>query len=229
MYIIVGGGGQIGYYVTKGLVAQGHEVLLLDKNAQRVQTLSDELGLNVLRGDACEARVLEENGCSRANVVIAVTGDDEDNLVICQLAKERFHVPKTIARVNNPKNERIFAKLGITTTVSPTKNILRLIEAEVPHHSVIPLMNLKQVGLEFVEVSVPRKSPAIGKLPAQISLPEHSSIVLIMRGTNYFMPGTQTTIQAEDQLFALVKDTDEPALRKAIFGSENEQPQVAKP
>ncbi len=228
MYIIVGGGGQIGYYVTKGLVAQGHEVLLLDKNAQRVQTLSDELGLNVLRGDACEARTLEENGCSRANVVIAVTGDDEDNLVICQLAKERFHVKKTIARVNNPKNEHIFAKLGITTTVSPTKNILRLIETEVPHHSVVPLMNLKQVGLEFVEVSVPRKSPAIGKLPTQISLPEHSTIVLIMRGTNYFMPGNQTTIQAEDQIFALVKDTDEPALRRAIFGAENEQAQVAQ-
>ncbi len=228
MYIIVGGGGQIGYYVTKGLVAQGHEVLLLDKNAQRVQTLSDELGLNVLRGDACEARTLEENGCSRANVVIAVTGDDEDNLVICQLAKERFLVKKTIARVNNPKNERIFAKLGITTTVSPTKNILRLIETEVPHHSVVPLMNLKQVGLEFVEVSVPRKSPAIGKSPAQISLPEHSTIVLIMRGTNYFMPGNQTTLQAEDQIFALVKDTDEPALRKAIFGAENEQAPIAQ-
>lgn len=228
MYIIVGGGGQIGYYVTKGLVAQGHEVLLLDKNAQRVQTLSDELGLNVLRGDACEARTLEENGCSRANVVIAVTGDDEDNLVICQLAKERFLVKKTIARVNNPKNERIFAKLGITTTVSPTKNILRLIETEVPHHSVVPLMNLKQVGLEFVEVSVPRKSPAIGKSPTQISLPEHSTIVLIMRGTNYFMPGNQTTIQAEDQIFALVKDTDEPALRKAIFGAENEQTPIVQ-
>jgi trk system potassium uptake protein TrkA len=228
MYIIVGGGGQIGYYVTKGLVAQGHEVLLLDKNAQRVQTLADELGLNVLRGDACEARTLEENGCSRANVVIAVTGDDEDNLVICQLAKERFHVKKTIARVNNPKNEHIFAKLGITTTVSPTKNILRLIETEVPHHNVVPLMNLKQVGLEFVEVSVPRKSPAIGKLPSQINLPEHSTVVLIMRGNNYFMPGNQTTIQAEDQIFALVKDTDEPALRKAIFGAENEQPQVAQ-
>jgi trk system potassium uptake protein TrkA len=229
MYIIVGGGGQIGYYVTKGLVAQGHEVLLLDKDAQRVQTLSDELGLNVLRGDACEARTLEENGCSRANVVIAVTGDDEDNLVICQLAKERFHVKKTIARVNNPKNEHIFARLGITTTVSPTKNILRLIETEVPHHNVVPLMNLKQVGIEFVEVSVPRKSPAIGKSPTQISLPEHSTIVLIMRGNSYFMPGNQTTIQAEDQIFALVKDTDEPALRRAIFGAENEPPQIAQP
>src|SRR5579885_3257872 len=90
MYIIIGGGGQIGYYVTKGLLAQGHEVLLLDKDPRRVQTLTDELGSAVLRGDACEARTMDEVGCSRADIVIAVTGDDEDNLVICQMAKSAF-------------------------------------------------------------------------------------------------------------------------------------------
>jgi trk system potassium uptake protein TrkA len=185
--------------------------------------LGEDLGLSVLCGDACEARTLEENGCERANVVIAVTGDDEDNLVICQLAKERFHVKKTIARVNNPKNEQIFTMLGISTTVSPTKNILRLIETEVPYLGVVPLMNLKQIGLEFVEVSIPRKSPAIGKLVSELHLPTQGTPVLVIRGTTYFLPGTDVRLLPEDQIFALVKTPDEALLRKAIFGAEKAQ------
>ncbi len=219
MYIIVGGGGQIGYYVTKGLLAQGHEVLLLDKDPRRVHTLSEELGSSVLRGDACEARTLQEVGCSRAEVVIAVTGDDEDNLVICQMAKERFNVRKTIARVNNPKNEHIFAKLGIDMTVSPTKTILRLIEAEIPHHSIVSLMTLRRADLEFVEVSVPAQSPAIGKTLATLKLPGECNIVLIIRGQEYIVPGGESIIQPEDQIFALVKGTGETALREAILGA----------
>jgi trk system potassium uptake protein TrkA len=219
MYIIVGGGGQIGYYVTKGLLAQGHEVLLLDKDPRRVHTLSEELGSSVLRGDACEARTLNEVGCSRAGVVIAVTGDDEDNLVICQMAKERFNVRKTIARVNNPKNEPIFAKLGISMTVSPTKTILRLIETEIPHHSIVSLMTLRRADLEFVEVSVPAQSPAIGKTLATLKLPEACNIVLIVRGQEYIVPSGESVIQAEDQLFALVKGAGETALREAILGA----------
>jgi trk system potassium uptake protein TrkA len=219
MYIIVGGGGQIGYYVTKGLLAQGHEVLLLDKDPRRVHTLSEELGSAVLRGDACEARTLDEVGCSRAEVVIAVTGDDEDNLVICQMAKERFHVRKTIARVNNPKNEHIFAKLGIDMTVSPTKTILRLIETEIPHQSIISLMTLRRADLEFVEVSVPAQSPAIGKTLAALKLPGECNVVLIVRGQEYVVPGGDSVIQAEDQIFALVKSIGETALREAIFGA----------
>lgn len=221
MYIIVGGGGQIGYYVTKGLLAQGHEVLLLDKDPRRVQTLSDELGSAVLRGDACEARTMDEVGGSRADVVIAVTGDDEDNLVICQMAKERFNVPKTIARVNNPKNEHIFAKLGIDITVSPTKTILRLIETEIPHHSVIPLMTLRRADLEFVEVSVPTQSPAIGKPLASLNLPGKCNVVLIVRGQEYIIPTSESSLQAEDQIFALVKGVDEAALRDAILGASS--------
>ncbi len=221
MYIIVGGGGQIGYYVTKGLLAQGHEVLLLDKDPRRVQTLSDELGSAVLRGDACEARTMDEVGGSRADVVIAVTGDDEDNLVICQMAIERFNVPKTIARVNNPKNEHIFAKLGIDITVSPTKTILRLIETEIPHHSVIPLMTLRRADLEFVEVSVPTQSPAIGKPLASLNLPGKCNVVLIVRGQEYIIPTSESSLQAEDQIFALVKGVDEAALRDAILGASS--------
>jgi trk system potassium uptake protein TrkA len=219
MYIIIGGGGQIGYYVTKGLLAQGHEVLLLDKDPRRVQTLTDELGSAVLRGDACEARTMDEVGGSRADIVIAVTGDDEDNLVICQMAKERFHVRTTIARVNNPKNEHIFAKLGIDITVSPTKTILHLIETEIPHHTVIPLMTLRRAGLGLVEVSVPPQSPALGKKLSALKLPGECNVVLIVRGQEDIVPSGESIIQAEDQVFALVKGPGEAALREAVLGS----------
>ncbi|MBO0795540.1 MAG: TrkA family potassium uptake protein, partial [Ktedonobacteraceae bacterium] len=132
MYIIIGGGGEVGYYLARNLLGHGHEVLLLEKDAARYQTLSEELGQSIFKGDACEARTLEEAGARRADVVIAVTGEDEDNLVVCQLAKKRFNVARTIARLNNPKHEELFQKLGIDVTVSPTKTILSLVESELP-------------------------------------------------------------------------------------------------
>src|SRR5437660_1215541 len=164
MYIIIGGGGEVGYYLTKSLLTQGHEVLLLEKGSARYQTLNDELGPAVVRGDACEAKTMDEVGVSRADVVIAVTGDDEDNLVICQMAKKRFKVGRTIARLNNPKHTEIFQKLGIDITVSPTRSILSLIEAELPSSRFVPLMTLKSAGLEIIEVRIPAESPIAGKM-----------------------------------------------------------------
>ena len=128
MYIIIGGGGDVGYYLTQNLLRQGHEVLLLEKENTRFSTLLEELGQSVFKGDACEASTMEEAGARRADVVIAVTGEDEDNLVICQTAKQRFNVARTIARLNNPRHEQLFMKLGIDVTVSPTKSILSLID-----------------------------------------------------------------------------------------------------
>ena len=160
MYIIIGGGGDVGYYLTKSLLNQGHEVLLLEKGLARFQALNDELGQAVVRGDACEARTMEEVGASRADVVIAVTGEDEDNLVICQVAKKRFKVGRTIARVNNPKHAEIFQKLGIDITVSPTRSILSLIEAELPNFRFVQLMTLKNAGLEIVELRVRQSEKA---------------------------------------------------------------------
>src|SRR5579872_3383240 len=171
MYIIIGGGGEIGYYLTKSLLKQGHEVLLLEKGALRFKGLVEELGQAVVRGYACETRTMEEVGASRADVVIAVTGEDEDNLVICQMAKRRFKVGRTIARLNNPKNELLFQKLGIDITVSPTKAILWLIEVELPGYTFVPLMTLRRAGLEIIEMHVPAESPIVGKSLNSINLP----------------------------------------------------------
>src|SRR6266702_3559186 len=163
MYLIIGGGGEVGYYLTRNLLNQGHEVLLLEKSGGRAGTLGEELGQSVLRGDACEARTMEDAGARRADVVIAVTGEDEDNLVICQLAKNHFNVTRTIARLNNPKNEDLFQKLGIEVTISPTKAILSLVESELPGPHFVLLKTLKKAGLEVVELTIPPMAPVIGK------------------------------------------------------------------
>ncbi|HET7640748.1 MAG TPA: TrkA family potassium uptake protein [Ktedonobacteraceae bacterium] len=216
MYIIVGGGGDVGYYLTKSLLNQGHEVLLLEKGSSRFQALSDELGQSVVRGDACEARTMEEVGASRADIVIAVTGEDDDNLVICQMAKKRFNVGRTIARLNNPKNELIFQKLGIDVTVSPTKSILSLIEAEIPGSTFVTLMTLKRAGLEIMEIRIPADSPIVGKTLNTINLPRSGNIALIIRDKEFIVPTADTKILANDEVYALVSREGEEALRTAL-------------
>ena len=218
MYLIIGGGGDVGYYLTKSLLNQGHEVLLLEKGLERFQALNDELGQAVVRGDACEARTMEEVGASRADVVIAVTGDDEDNLVICQVAKKRFKVGRTIARVNNPKHSEIFQKLGIDITVSPTRSILSLIEAELPSFRFVQLMTLKNAGLEIVELRVPQDSPVAGKMLRDIHLPRSGNLVLILRDKQFVSPTADTEILPNDDVFALVNREGEEELRK-VFGA----------
>lgn len=218
MYIIIGGGGDVGYYLTRNLLNQGHEVLLLEKEAARYQTLSDELGQAVFKGDACEARTMEEAGARRADVVIAVTGEDEDNLVICQMAKKRFNVARTIARLNNPKHEGLFQKLGIDVTISPTKAILSLIESELPGPRFVPLMTLKRAGLDIVEMNIPPISPVVGKKLTQINLPRRCNLVLVIRGTEPIFPTGDTELMANDDIYALVTREGEEELR-TVFGA----------
>jgi trk system potassium uptake protein len=218
MYIIIGGGGDIGYYLTKSLLSQGHEVLLLEKGATRYQALNEKLGQAVVRGDACEAKTMEEVGVTRADVVIAVTGDDEDNLVICQMAKKRFKVGRTVARLNNPKHTEIFQKLGIDITVSPTRAILSLIEAELPSSRFVPLMTLKSAGLEIIELRIPAESPIAGRMLRDINLPRTGNIALIIRDKEFITPTAETQLMANDEIFALVNREGEEALRRA-FGT----------
>src|SRR5437588_11261969 len=218
MYIIIGGGGDAGYYLTKSLLGQRHEVLLIEKGNIRYQALSEELGQSVVRGDACEARTMEEVGANRADVVIAVTGEDEDNLVMCQIAKKRFNVTRTIARLNNPKHEVLFQKLGIDVTVSPTKAILSLIESELPGPRFVQFMTLKKAGLEILEMSIPSLSPVAGKQLNQINLPRRCNLVLIIRDSEPLLPTADTVLQANDDIYALVTRDAEEELR-TIFGT----------
>lgn len=217
MYMIVVGGGKVGYYLAKELVEEGHEVLVLEQDGSKVERIMEELGDIALRGDGCEAATAEAAGFGRADMVLAVTGDDEDNLVICQVAKTMFNVPRTIARINNPKNETIFRKLGIDTTISATAAILAQIEQELPTHALIPLLRLKGGGLEMVEVRVPPDAAIVGKRVHEVLLPQQSLIVLTVDPEGVpRVPTSETVIHADDEVVAVTRVEHEDALRAIL-------------
>jgi trk system potassium uptake protein TrkA len=217
MYMIVVGGGKVGYYLAKELVEEGHEVLVIEQDRGKVDRITEELGDIALRGDGCEAATAEVAGFGRADIVLAVTGDDEDNLVICQVAKTMFNVPRTIARINNPKNETIFRKLGIDTTVSATAAVLAQIEQELPTHALIPLLKLRGGGLEMVEIRVPKSAAIVGKKVADVLLPQQSLIVLTIDAEGVpRIPGGDTVIRADDEVVAVTRLEHEDALRSIL-------------
>ncbi len=219
MYIIVVGGGRVGYYLTKALLNEEHEVLLIEKNATVSKTIADELGSVCLQGDGCEAATLDGAGTARANMLIAVTGDDEDNLVACQVAKHKFNVPRTIARVRNPRNEAIFKKLGIDVTVSSTNIILERIEHELPSHPLTHLLTISEQGLGIVEVKIPAGSASVGKTINELSLPPESILALIIRKERKpIVPTHSTVLEAGDQVIAVTPPESEEALRTALTG-----------
>ena len=219
MYTIIVGGGKVGYYLTKALLETGYEVLLLEKLRDHYLALFEEFGESVFHGDGDEMRTLQEIGTNRADVFIAVTGDDEDNLVACQLAKKKFGCPKVISRVNNPKNEDIFKRLGIDATISATRIIYGLVEQEMESPEVIPLLALKRGNLEIVEVAIPKNAPVAGKKVSEIKLPPDCILISIMRGEEMAIPRADSVIAAGDILLALIGSTRVQEIHDALLGA----------
>ena len=220
MYIIIVGGGEVGYYLSKALLDEGHEILVVEKDAARSQFIIDKLGSVCVRGDGCEAATLAQVGTARADMLIAVTDDDEDNLVACQVAKHKFNVPRTIARITNPKNEAIFKKLGIDVTISSTNIILEYIEEQVPTHPLTHLLTIRDKGLEIVEVRIPDDSTTVGKAVKELSLPPESILSLLIRkGQKPQVFTADTILKAEDQIIAVTTPESEEALRAALRGT----------
>jgi len=219
MYIIVVGGGRLGYYLLKALLNEGHEVLVLEKDARICKTITDELGSVCFRGDGCEAATLAEVGTGRADMFVAVTGDDEDNLVACQVAKHKHNVPRTIARIRNPRNAILFKKLGVDVTVSSTDLIIEAIEREVPTHSVTQLMTLDERGLVLVEVKIAPNSSMVGKTIKDLNLPKESKLALIIphEGSAY-VPAPQSVLLANDHIIAVTPPESKEALRATLSG-----------
>jgi len=219
MYIIIVGGGRVGYYLARELMDEGHEVLILEKNAIICETINEQYGGVCVRGDGCEAATLDDVGTSRADMLIAVSGDDEDNLVACQVAKYKHNVPRTIARIRNPKNEVIFKKLGVDVTVSTTNIIMEAIEKEVPTHLLTHLATYGDKGLEIVDVKIPPESTTAGKTIRQLSLPKGSKLALVIRKEGrHRIPTSNTIIKAGDRVIALTNPESEAALRAALKG-----------
>ena len=212
MYIIVVGAGKVGWNLARELLEKGHEVTLIESNRRRYLTVEQELEHNVSYGDASELWVLERAGIQRADMGIAVTGDDEDNMLICQVAKEKYLVNQIIARVNNPRNRQYFELLGIQPAVSATDLILRLIEHEVPSYGTVHLLDLRDEQLEIIEVEVPDGSPVIGRPVSEITLPEGSLIISILRDGRGFVPKADTVIQDGDEVLLVL----DPGLEDSI-------------
>ena len=181
MFVLVVGGGKVGYYLARELIESSHEVVLMEKDQGRADQIADEIGSIVVAHDGCEGKYLGEAGCARADIVAAVTGDDEDNLVICQMAKHHFDVPRTIARVNNPKNEALFRHLGVDEIISPTRMILGAIEQDIPVHELLHLAALGEGELEIIEAHLQDGSPAIGRSPGELTMPEGCSLFAVVR------------------------------------------------
>jgi trk system potassium uptake protein len=219
MYIIIVGGGRVGYYLLKGLLKEGHEVLVLEKDSRVCKTITDELGSVCFRGDGCEAATLAEVGTGRADMFIALTGDDEDNLVSCQVAKHKHNVPRTVARLRNPKNAALFKKLGVDVTVSATDIIMEAIEREVPTHTVTQLFSLEEKGLVLVDVKISANSSTVGKMVKDLNIPRDSKLTLIIpsEGSAY-VPASHTVLQAGDQIIAVTPPDTTEALKSALSG-----------
>ena len=219
MYAIVAGGGKVGANITRSLLRMGHEATLIEQRRERFEQLEVELGPTAMLGDATEIHILERAGIARPpEIVLAVTGDDEDNIVISQIAKEGYGVKKAIARVNDPRNQQHFDLLGITQTVCATSGLLGLVEHEVPQHGLVKLLELRSEGLEVVELQVEANAPAAGKRVAGISLPEGAQLVSVMRNGIAELARDDTVVRPGDQVIAVLKPGVEDKLRKAVVG-----------
>ena len=218
MYVLVAGGGKVGANVARSLIGWGHEVTLIEQRRDRFERLEAEFEHRVQFGDATELFVLERAGIRRPpNIVVAVTGDDEDNIVICQVAREHFGVEKVIARVNDPRNQEHFDLLDIMPTVSATANVLAMIEHEVPEHELVHLLQLRRENLEIVEVQIDKDSAAAGKRVDGLKLPDGSRLICVMReGRTEIADGT-TELRAGDQVLAIMEPGKETELRRVLL------------
>jgi trk system potassium uptake protein TrkA len=204
MYVIIAGAGKVGWNLARELIGKGQEVTLIESDHARYRIVEEELEHAVQYGDATELWVLERAGILRADLVIAVTGDDEDNILICQVAREKYECQRIVARVNNPRNLQHFKLLGIQPAVSATDLILRLIEHEVPEYGLVQLLALEEERLEIIELEVAEGSPAAGSKVADIVLPEGALIISVLRGGAGFVPKGDTVIEAGDGVLLIL-------------------------
>src|SRR6267142_4088264 len=218
MYVLIAGGGKAGANVMRTLLRNGHEATIIEQDRDRYERLEFEFEHQAMHGDATELFVLEKAGVKRPpDLVLALTGDDEDNMVIAQIAKEKYLVPKVIARVNDPRNQPHFDLLGISPTVCATSSIMALVEHEVPEHELIHLLELRKENLEIVEVQIDRNSPVAGKRVEGLKLPEGARLISVMRDGKAEIAVGSTTLEAGDQVLAILEPGKEDELRRVLL------------
>ena len=220
MYVLIVGCSEVGYHLTKALLASGHEVVVLEKDRARYQLLSGELGSVAFHGDGTDEPTLRQAGASRAEILIAVTGRDETNLVICQMTKHIFQVPRTMALIKDPKNEPIFHVLGVDVVVNAIHQILASFEEGVPGRPLLHLMNLRVPGMELVSVSIPDGADIVGSRLEDIELPPRSFISLVIKTAGAELPSGGLVLEAEDEVVAVTPTGDEQTLYDILTGMQ---------
>jgi trk system potassium uptake protein TrkA len=218
MYIVIVGAGKVGYFLAERLFRDNHSVALVDKDKAVCEGVTRKLDILMICGDGCSPAVLKEAGVERADVVAAVTGDDEDNLIICQIAKERFSVNRTVARVNDPKHEYIFSELGVDIPIDATAIIAKIIDEEVSFTDFVNLLSFKRGKLAIVRVDLPDEAPVIDKMIKDIYLPPDSVLVSILRGEEVIVPHGETVLESGDDIIALTMVGNESKLLDCLVG-----------
>ncbi|HEX3604691.1 MAG TPA: NAD-binding protein [Candidatus Dormibacteraeota bacterium] len=216
-YVIVIGGGKVGYHLARHLLDRGYEVTLVEKDKVRAMWLSHQLGsCSIMVGDGDEMAFLATTGIERAGVVVGATGDDEDNLVACQLAKRKFNVPRTIARVNDPENVSLFRALGIDVPVSATELLMGLIEAELSGSDAVKGVAVKASGATLVDVALPALSSLVGRSVADVKLPVGDLVVCIVRAGRPVVPRPDVIIEGGDELIIYSTTLDVESVRELV-------------
>ena len=218
MFVVIMGCSEVGYHLTKAMLATGHEVVVIEKDQSRCQLLTDELGSVVQRGDGTDQMILKQAGASRADVFVAVTGRDDTNLVACQVAKHVFQVPRTMAVLKDPKNEPVFHLLGVDVVVNVTHQVLTSLEEGVPGRPMLHLMNRGVAGMELVSVSIPDDAGVVGRRLDEVELPPHSVISLVIKKSGAELPSHELVLEAEDQVVAATMTGEEQTLYDILTG-----------
>jgi trk system potassium uptake protein TrkA len=218
-YVLVIGGGKVGYYLARHLIERDFEVTLVEKDPERAQWIEHQLGtVSVMVGDGDEMAFLATTGIERAEVVVACTGDDEDNLIACQLAKGKFGVGRTIARVNNPVNVHVFTALGVDAPISATELLMGLIEAELSGSEMVKGVAVKASGASLVDVGLPDLSNLVGRPLRDVGLPDGAVVVCIVRDGAPVLPNPDEMIQSRDELIVYSRTLDVEKVRLSLVG-----------
>jgi trk system potassium uptake protein TrkA len=218
MKVLIVGGGKIGYYLTKTLMGMGHKVSVIEMSAKHSREIADEFGINVINGDGTKLDDLRNADAQDADFMIAVTGKDEDNLISCQLSKKNFNVRRTIARVNNPKNIKVFERLGVDKAVSSTSIIADIIEHEVDYEGVTTLMRLRDGKICIYEVSIPSNSKNVAKSLKDIKVPHDCVVTSIIRRNEAIIPNGLTAIDADDIMIVVSSTDDRERIHDLFIG-----------
>ncbi len=217
--IAIAGAGNVGRHVAKDLLERGHDVVIIEQNPQLVETLEEHIDAHWVTGDACELHVLDSAVLSSCDVIVAATGDDEDNVVISLLAKQEFAVPRVVGRVNHPDNQWLFTESwGVDVAVSTPQVLTSLVEEAVSVGDLVRLMSLEQGKIALLEITLAEGSPACGKTVGDLRMPSDCTLVAILRDRHVVTPQAETPLEAGDEVMALAAPEAEDDLRRALAG-----------